>query len=210
MGTHLMSAFTKPRVKYHRRCELNFFSKAEALTVAKQYSRALLDIAKSTDNLKTIYSDIDSLGSVMKENAGFGDMMVNPLISSEEKRALITKISKEASFNVSTTHFLSLLVDKGRIDCIEEVVDSFKNLYYEATGTQVAIVKSAVALEEEQHFLIAKKIQELTRSKMVTVKRVVDETLIGGFIVEYASSQIDLSVRGALDRIKKGLKGMSN
>merc|ERR1719263_2170229 len=142
----------------------------------------------------------------MKENAGFGDMMVNPLVSPDEKRTLITKISNEASFDVSTTHFLSLLIDKGRIDCISEVIDSFKNLYYEATGTQVAVVKSAVALEEEQHFLIAKKIQELTKSKMVTVKRVIDEALIGGFIVEYGSSQIDLSIRGALERIKKGLK----
>merc|ERR1719333_1489416 len=145
----------------------------------------------------------------MKENVGFGDMMVNPLVSSEKKRTLVTKISDEASFNTSTKHFLRLLVEKRRIDCIAEVVDSFKNLYYEATGTQVAIVKSAIALEEEQHFLIAKKIQELTQSKMVTVKRVVDETLIGGFIVEYGSSQIDLSVRGALERIKKGLKGVA-
>merc|ERR1719146_424178 len=137
-------------------------------------------------------------------------MMVNPLVSADEKRTLINKISTEASFNLSTTHFLRLLVDKGRIDCIEEVIDAFKKLYYEATGTQVAVVKSAVALEEEQHFLFAKKIQELTQSKMVTVKRVVDEALIGGFIVEYGSSQIDLSVRGALERIKKGLKGMAN
>merc|ERR1712138_189248 len=117
-----------------------------------------------------------------------------------------TQISSEASFNLSTTHFLRLLVDKGRIDCIVEVIESFKDSYYEATGTQVATVKSAVALEEEQHFLIAKKIQELTCSKMVTVKRVVDEKLIGGFIVEYGSCQIDLSVRGALDRMRNELK----
>merc|ERR1719389_97087 len=142
----------------------------------------------------------------MEENLSLGDMMVNPLVSAEEKRTLITQISTEASFNLSTTHFLNLLVDKGRIDCIPEVIESFKDLYYEATGTQVAVVKSAVALEEEQHFLIAKKIQELTQSKMVTVKRIIEETLIGGFVVEYGSSKIDLSVRGALERIKKGLK----
>merc|ERR1712078_49575 len=136
--------------------------------------------------------------------------MVNPLVFAEKKRTLIIKISAEASFNLSTNHFLRLLIDKGRVDCISEVIDSFKNLYYEATGTQVATVKSAVALEEEQHFLIAKKIQELTQSKMVTVKRVIEEALIGGFIVEYGSSKIDLSVRGALERIKKGLKGMAN
>merc|ERR1711912_93227 len=104
-----------------------------------------------------------------------------------------------------TTKFLSLLVDKGRIDCIIEAFESFEDLYCQATNTQVAIVKSAVALEEEQQFLIAKKIQELTRSKSVKIKPIVDEALIGGFIVEYGSSQIDLSVRGAFERVKKEL-----
>merc|ERR1712096_76118 len=208
MGNQML-AFVKFRTRIERPRVLNFFSKAENQIVAKQYARALLDIAKTTGDLKTIYSDIDSLGSAMKDNAGLCNMMVNPLVSMDEKRTLIAQISNEASFNLSTTHFLRLLVDKGRIDCISEVIDSFKNLYFEATGTQVAIVKTAVVLEEEQHFLIAKKIQELIQSKMVTVKRVIDEALIGGFIVEYGSSKIDLSVRGALERIKKGLKGVA-
>lgn len=146
---------------------------------------------------------MDTLGAVIKNDPGLRDVMVNPLISADKKEDLITQISTEASFNQFTTNFLNLLVERGRIDCIMEAIESFESLYYQASGTQVAVVKSAVALEEEQHFLIAKKIKELTQSKMVTVKRVVDETLIGGFVVEYGSSQIDLSVRGALERIKK-------
>lgn len=41
-------------------------------------------------------------------------------------------------------------------------MDAFEDLYCKATDTQVAVVKSAVKLEDEQQFLIAKKIQELT------------------------------------------------
>ena len=41
------------------------------------------------------------------------------------------------------------------------------------------MVKSAVKLEDEQQFLIAKKVQELTGAKNVKIKPIVDEALIG-------------------------------
>merc|ERR1712113_1293700 len=146
MGVPKMINFMKFHLKLLRYNVLHVQAKSENQIIAKQYARALLEIAKTTSNLKTIYSDVDSLGSAIKENADLSDMMVNPLILTDEKRTLINQISAEASFNLFTSHFLCLLVDKGRIDCIKEVLDAFKKLYYEAIGTQVAIVKSAVVL----------------------------------------------------------------
>ena len=58
---------------------------------------------------------------------------------------------------------------------------------------QVATLRSAVKLEQEQQFLIAKKLQELTGSKNIKLKPVVDADLVAGFVVEYGSTQIDLS-----------------
>lgn len=71
----------------------------------------------------------------------------------------------------------------------------------------MAVVKSAVKLEQEQQFLIAKKLQELTDSKNIKLKPVIDESLIAGFIVEYGSAQIDMSVRGQLEMIANELEG---
>merc|ERR1711879_1141065 len=116
-----------------------------------QYAQALIDIAKSSEALEDIHSDLDILGATMKQNNGLCDLMVNPLISAEKKINLIEQISDKGSFNKVTTNFLKLLVDKGRIDCVLEV---FEALYCQATDTQVAMVKSAVLLEEEQQFLI--------------------------------------------------------
>lgn len=72
---------------------------------------------------------------------------------------------------------------------------------------QVATLRSAVKLEQEQQFLIAKKLQELTGSKNIKLKPVIDESLIAGFVVSYGSSQIDLSVKGQLDKISAELVG---
>ena len=72
---------------------------------------------------------------------------------------------------------------------------------------QVAVLRSAVKLEQEQQFLIAKKLQELTGSKNIKLKPVIDESLIAGFTVEYGSAQIDMSVKGQLESISSELEG---
>jgi F-type H+-transporting ATPase subunit delta len=69
----------------------------------------------------------------------------------------------------------------------------------------VATLRSAVKLEQEQQFLIAKKLQELTNSKNIKLKPVIDQSLIAGFVVEYGSSQIDLSIRGQIEKVAEEL-----
>ena len=82
-------------------------------------------------------------------------------------------------------------------------VHSAKKLAY----LQVATLRSAVKLEQEQQFLIAKKLQELTGSKNIKLKPVIDESLIAGFTVSYGSAQIDMSVKGQLELITNELEG---
>ena len=72
-------------------------------------------------------------------------------------------------------------------------------------SAQVATLRSAVRMEQENQFLIAKKLQELTGSKNIKLKPVIDESLIAGFVIEFGSSQIDLSVRGRLEKIEAEL-----
>lgn len=49
---------------------------------------------------------------------------------------------------------------------------------------QVATLRSAVKLEQEQQFLIAKKLQELTGSKNIKLKPVIDQSLIAGELLK--------------------------
>ena len=69
----------------------------------------------------------------------------------------------------------------------------------------MATIYSAVKLEQEQQFLVAKKLQELTGSKNIKLKTVIDESLIAGFSVDFGSAQIDLSVKGQLEDVASDL-----
>ena len=70
---------------------------------------------------------------------------------------------------------------------------------------QIATVTSAVKLENEQQFMIAKKIQEMTGAKNIKLKPEVDPSLLGGFVVTYGkdgSGYIDMSVAGQINTLK--------
>lgn len=80
---------------------------------------------------------MDGLSTVMKENAEMCDFLMNPVVSDEKKKDVLDKLAKEADFAESTTKFLKLIVDKGRVECIEEICDAFEDKYCELTDTQV-------------------------------------------------------------------------
>lgn len=137
----------------------------------------------------------------MKESEDIKNFLSNPTINENKKKDLVKKVASESGFNEYTVNFLNLLIDQNRMDAISEICEAFETRYCELTDTMVATLRSAVKLEQEQQFLIAKKLQELSGARNVKIVPVIDESLIAGFVVEWGASQIDLSVKGQLNKI---------
>ncbi|GBF89677.1 F-type H+-transporting ATPase subunit delta [Raphidocelis subcapitata] len=173
--------------------------------VSDSYAKALVELADDKGRLEQVHADVDAVAGLIKENVKLRDLLFSPVIEGDKKKAVLAKVSKEAGFQQYTSNFLNLLVEKDRLNLLDEICESFETQYCELTDTQVATVRSAVKLEQEQQFLIAKKLQELTGSKNIKLRPVIDTTLVGGFVVEYGSSQIDLSVRGQVERVADSL-----
>mmetsp|Transcript_31412 Transcript_31412/g.69957 ORF Transcript_31412/g.69957 Transcript_31412/m.69957 type:complete len:219 (-) Transcript_31412:424-1080(-) len=173
--------------------------------VSESYAKALVELADEKGKLEPVHADVDAITSLLKENKKLNELISNPVVDGEKKRAVLSKIGKEAGFQQYTNNFLNLLVEKDRLGLLEEICESFEEQYCKLTDTQVATLRSAVKLEQEQQFLIAKKLQELTGSKNIKLKPVIDQALIAGFVVEYGSSQIDLSIRGQIEKVAEQL-----
>lgn len=175
--------------------------------VGAAYANALVDLAQETSTLEAIHADMDAFQSMLKDSPDIMEFLVNPVVVEDKKKEMLASVAKEVGFNPYTVNFFNLLLDSNRMDAIEAIFAAFETQYCKLTDTQVATLRSAVKLEQEQQFLIAKKLQELTGSKNIKLKPVIDESLIAGFVVEYGSSQIDLSVKGQLDKISAELEG---
>jgi len=174
--------------------------------LASIYANALVELAQAKNALDTVHADVDSLQSAFKDTPDVKDFLFNPMVEEKKKRDLMKSLADDAGLSKHTLNFMYLLLDQGRLYSIADIFDQFEIQYCKLTDTQVATLRSAVKLEQEQQFLIAKKLQELTGSKNIKLKPVIDESLIAGFIVEYGSSQIDLSVKGQLDKITQELQ----
>jgi F-type H+-transporting ATPase subunit delta len=173
--------------------------------VSDSYAKALVELAEEKGALEQVHADVDAVAGLVKENAKLRELLFNPVVEGDKKKAVLAKVAKEAGFQKYTSNFLSLLVEKDRLGLLSEICESFEEQYCDLTDTQVATLRSAVKLEQEQQFLIAKKLQELTGSKNIKLKPVIDASLIAGFVVEYGSSQIDLSIRGQVERVAETL-----
>ena len=71
---------------------------------------------------------------------------------------------------------------------------------------QIVTVRSAARLQQEQEYEIAKQLQQMTNSKNIRIKPVIDSELMGGFVVEFDDNKVDLSVAGHLKRIANELR----
>ena len=64
-------------------------------------------------------------------------------------------------------------------------------------------------MDEDAQYEIAKQLQKLSGAKNIKLKPVLDPSLIGGFVVEFDSNQIDMSVKGQITQIATNLIGNS-
>merc|ERR1712174_173206 len=167
--------------------------------VATQYATAFVNLAKDKNVLDDVRSDMDSVSNLLKSDAKLAGFLTNPVADAGKKKSLINAIA---------TNFLCLLVDKQRIDGVTDICDSFENIYCEVTDTEVATVTSAAALDNDQQFEIAKKLQKLTGAKNIKLKPKVDASLISGIIIQYGkggSKLLDMSAKGQLAAIEAQL-----
>jgi len=170
----------------------------------RQLRQALAETAQAAGVLESVHQDVETLAGYVKLNPDFMQFMSNPVVADQRKKDLVDSLASEAGFHAYTSNFMMLAIDKGRAVLMPVILEAFDNIYCDLTETQVAKVTSAIALENEQQFLIAKKLQELTGAKNIKLKPEVDDSLLGGFVVQYGkdgSGFLDMSVKGQLEKL---------
>jgi F-type H+-transporting ATPase subunit delta len=105
--------------------------------VSDSYAKALVELADEKNTLEQVHSDVDAIAALVKENKKFADLMYNPVVEADKKKAVIQEIAKGAGFQKYTTNFLKLLVEKDRVNLLNEICESFEEQYCTMTDTQV-------------------------------------------------------------------------
>ena len=168
--------------------------------VAVPYAEALLDLAKSNDSLKETTNDINIVSQFLANSSDLKKFLGNPLVTKDAKKNVVKDILGE-QISESTLKFLLLLVDRGRIEVLEQIAQKFLELSYKQESIEIAKVTSSIQLSAEQQQKIAEKLKAITGAKQIKLALKVDPELIGGFTIEVGSKMIDTSIRGQLNKM---------
>ena len=88
------------------------------------------------------------------------------------------------------------------VDILSTVALKFNDLYDASKGIESATVTTAIPLTDDLKAKVLAKAKELT-GKEVTVENIVDENIIGGFILRIGDLQYNASIANQLGKLKR-------
>jgi len=165
-----------------------------------RYAKAILGLAKTNNAAEAVNSDMTLIAKTIADSKDLSDMLESPVIKSSVKKAALLEIFK--STTPLTVNLFDTLIENRRLPLLEEVASKYKQLFEQLSGTEIATVTTAVPLTSDLEVKILEKLKTLT-GKTVEVKNVIDEDIIGGFILRVGDLQYDESVANKLNKIKQ-------
>ena len=171
--------------------------------VAKRYAVALFDASVKHEIAEQVNGDLASFNKIYAENARFRNFMESPQVLTEDKRELLTSALSERASGLFV-RFLLLLIEKKRLEHIDEIADAYRHLYEQLKGIVEVKAITAVPLEGDLEHKTRETLEQKT-GKEIRLVKITDPSVIGGMVLIIEDRIIDGSIRHQLDDMRKTL-----
>lgn len=170
--------------------------------LAQRYAKSLIDIAVELKQLDEVNNDILFLRSITEKSREFVLMLNSPIINPDKKYKIVTAITNGRISKITGT-FLKLLCNKNREANLPGIIPSFIGQFNTITGIHNAKLTTATPLSQELVDSFVSKIKASTSYDHIQLETIVDDKIIGGFILEMEGKLIDSSILRNLNDVKK-------
>lgn len=172
---------------------------SQALTLARPYARAAFAIARDANALPA-WSDALAFAARVAADPSVAALLGNPGLTQADATTLLAPDGADALFG----NFLGLLFENRRLSLLPEITGQFDELRFEAERVVKAKVTSAVELPASELDTIKAALAKRF-GREVEVETAVDESLIGGAVIDAGDVVIDGSLKGKLGRLQAAL-----
>ncbi|MBC7587798.1 MAG: ATP synthase F1 subunit delta [Chitinophagaceae bacterium] len=170
--------------------------------LAHRYAKSLVDLAIEQGQLEAVYADVKYLQAVCKSSKEFVNLLRSPIIKADKKVQIIEAVTT-GRISAITAGFNKLLVVKGRERDLPEIVEAIIDLYNEIKGIHKVKLTTAVEISDEIKKAITAKANTEAGLGTIELETTTDESLIGGFVLEFNNNLVDASIARDLRDIKK-------
>ena len=170
-------------------------------TSANRYSLALFELASESNLLIQIEKNSSAMLNLISKNKDFNNLIKDPTLSRKTLIEIINKISENFKLETLFKNFLSFLITKRRFFYLEQILNNFNETCSEKRGELKAEIKSAKQLTQDEIDMITDELSNNFKSK-IKLNYKLDQSLIGGLVVQVGSTMIDTSIKNKLQQIE--------
>jgi len=167
---------------------------------AIRYAKALLSLASDQNTTEVVGSDMKLIANTLATSKDLSEALQSPVIPSSIKKSTLLEVFKNA--DKSTNNLIDTLVTNNRINILGDIAVKYGELLDKSKGVEVATVTTAVALTDDLKKRVLEKAKTLT-GKDVEVENIIDEDILGGFILRIGDLQYNASVANQLNKLKR-------
>jgi F-type H+-transporting ATPase subunit delta len=167
------------------------------------YADALFEVARAEGNLGEVEDELFRFSQTLQGNDELRNALTDAGIPVARRQQVVEDLLGGKA-SPTTVALVSMVVGTGRARELPAIIERLVEMSAAEANKEVAEVRSAVPLTDDQRARLAKALEDAT-GKQIEVKVVVDPSVLGGIVAQVGDTVIDGSVRRRLDQLKNAL-----
>lgn len=172
--------------------------------ISARYAKALYEFATEANVADKVYEAMKLVSATFENVEGLKDAIANPTISKDKKKELLNTMAGD-SVCAEYTRFVDLVVENKREDYFQSTALVYQDLYRKKKNLVKATVVTACPISENEEKRFRQVLTNVTDAD-IDFDATVDPSLIGGFVMEVETYQLNASIKSQLDSIRDRLR----
>jgi F-type H+-transporting ATPase subunit delta len=165
------------------------------------YAEAMLDVTRAETGVGEIEDELFRFARVLEGSDELRGVLADPHVPAARRQQVVEDLLGGKASNV-TVALVSMVVGTGRASDLPQVIDRFVSMSARENRREIAEVRSAIELSDDQKNRLAEALGKAT-GKQVDVMVIVDPSVLGGIVAQVGDIVIDGSVRHRIAQLKE-------
>lgn len=171
---------------------------------AQGYAKALFQSIDSNEAKTEVLLALRTIAEAFKNDKSLMTAFKGSSLSSEDQKNIFKSVTEKFSQKEILANFFNLLVDKGRVSLIDEVVGFYEEANDDLNNVARGVVRSAAVLSSTEREGIEKQLTD-KMGKRVILSYIQDETVVGGVRAQVGPYTFDDTIDMHIKNIKENL-----
>ena len=172
--------------------------------ISQRYALALLELSSEANKTDEYVSILSNFLKIYSSDNNLKNYIKNPPNTNQSQKEVFEKILNVMNADKIIKNFFFILINKKRIFFVSEIIEEFLKLVSHKKGEISANLYSSKQIDNKTISEIEKEISENVKGT-IKLKSEIDESLIGGVVLQIGSLMIDTSIKNKLANYKKVL-----